>query len=94
MGWMMKLYTKSTRQFQIVMYEAMEQPDGSYLNNQGTIAWYNKEGKVHKEDGPAIITNGGDILWYHHGTRYSFANWLTVTPASEEHKMLLRLQYE
>jgi hypothetical protein len=84
----------STRNFQMVIFDAVEQPDGSYLNNADTISWYNAVGQVHREDGPAIITNDGAIMWYLHGTRYSFDEWFEVTKASDETKMLLRLQYE
>jgi ribosomal protein S16 len=83
----------STRDFQIVIYDAVEQPDGSYLNNKGTIGWYNKHGRVHKEDGPAMITESGAIFWYHNGVRMTFEDWLTKSTASDEHKMMLRLQY-
>jgi hypothetical protein len=36
-------------------YEAVEQPDGSWLHNDGDVCWYNEECKYHREDGPAII---------------------------------------
>jgi len=75
-------------------FDAVEQPDGSYIDEFGDILWYNKVGKRHREDGPAIIYDDGDSAeWYFHGTPYPFNEWLSRTSSSDETKMLLRLQY-
>ena len=75
---------------------AVEQSDGSYISSTtGYIYWYNEEGDIHREDGPAIYGGGsGDIYWYINGTKiYTFNEWIKLTPISDEQKMLLRLQY-
>ena len=44
------------RNYDINYLAAVEQADGSYLNEYGDITWYdNEEGRRHREDGPAII---------------------------------------
>jgi hypothetical protein len=87
--------TKNHRDFAINQRGAELQPDGSYLNEYGLITWYNDAGSVHKEDAPAIIDMRNDrIRWFLNGTSYSFNEFLTLTPISDETKMLLRLQYE
>ena len=48
----------SSRDYDIFFDGAVEQSDGSYLNKYGTITWYNEEGEIHREDGPAIIYGG------------------------------------
>jgi len=72
---------------------AVEQSDGSYLSVYGDTTWYNEEGQLHKEDGPAIILGDGDIVWYLHGLGSSFDEWCIKLNKSDEEKMLLRLQY-
>ena len=78
-------------------HKAVIQPNGSYLNKYGTINWFNNQGQYHRLDGPAIIYddwNSGEISWYINGTQYDFKEWLTLTPITDEQKLLLRLQYE
>jgi hypothetical protein len=72
--------------------DAVEHPDGGYINKIGTIIWYNDEGQVHREDGPAFI--GRDIAWYFNDVGYSFDNWCIAANKTDKDKMLLRLQYE
>jgi hypothetical protein len=73
--------------------DARLQPDGSYLDNEGDIIWYNEEGAWHNDDGPAIIKSDGQLWWYLNDKEYVFKKWLALTQASDETKMLLRLQY-
>jgi hypothetical protein len=73
--------------------DARLQPDGSYLDNEGDIIWYNKQGEWHNDDGPAIIKSDGQLWWYLNDKEYSFINWIKRTPVSDEQKLLLRLQY-
>lgn len=43
-----------------------ERPDnftGSIENESGDVAWY-LDGKVHREDGPAVIWENGVKSWY------------------------------
>jgi hypothetical protein len=79
-------------------FGAEEQPDGRWLHNDGDVYWYNEAGDVHREDGPAIIRHAlhPDFLapcWRFNGATYSFDDWFKVTTASDEQKLLLRLQY-
>ncbi len=38
-------------------------PDGSYIDNNGNIG-YIKDGKWHREDGPAMVWADGSMWWY------------------------------
>ena len=71
---------------------AVEQPDGSYLHNDGDIFWYNEVGQRHRKDGPAVIKSDGEIYWYFNGREYKFDDWLKLNKTDEQ-KMLLRLRY-
>tara|TARA_B110000902_G_scaffold214945_1_gene247195 strand:- start:191 stop:460 length:270 start_codon:yes stop_codon:yes gene_type:complete len=75
---------------------AVEQPDGSYIDEFGDILRYNKVGQRHGEFGPAIIYDEGDYSaeWYFHGRSCSFDEWLKLSTISDEQKMMLRLQYD
>jgi hypothetical protein len=87
----------SNRDVAIVMSNAVEQADGSYINKYGRIAWYNDEGALHREDGPAIIHTGCGSRcrshWWLYGINYSFNKWLIKVNKTDEEKMILRLQY-
>ena len=85
----------STRDYHIRKYGAVEQPDGSWLHNRdGEIYWYNENGDVHREDGPAIVYPSGDVEWYLYADECdTFEEWLEYTPISDEDKMMLRLRY-
>jgi len=83
----------NNREVHIIEFGAVEQSDGSWLHNDGDKYWYNDEGAVHRDDGPAFIEPEGCVYWYLKDQRYSFDNWLNVLPISDEEKMLLRLQY-
>ena len=85
----------SNRDYHIKKYAAVEQSDGSWLHSRdGDVYWYNEEGYLHREDGPAITYRLGYIQWYLHGDQYhSFNQWLEESPIPDIDKMLLRLQY-
>lgn len=36
-----------------------------FINHQGTKAYYNDDDVIHREDGPAIITLSGRVVWCH-----------------------------
>ena len=84
----------SKRSFDIREYTSTRQPDGSYINDMGTIHWYNTTADIHKEDGPAVIYANGTSGWFFKGEHYSFNEWLKRTPIPDEQKLLLRLQYD
>ena len=83
---------KSYRDFAINQYGAVEQSDGSYVDREGNITWYNDAGEWHREDGPAVIKSDGEIYWYFNGREYKFDEWLKLNKTDEE-KMMLRLRY-
>jgi len=83
----------STRDEDIRLFGAVEQSDGSYVDNDGDIFWYNELGQRHRKDGPAVIKSDGEIYWYFNGDYYLFNEWCIVSNKTDEEKMLLRLQY-
>jgi hypothetical protein len=74
-------------------YDPKVQLDGSYIFSDGAQRWYDNDGHLHREDGPAIIYKNNHILWVLNGTQYDFKEWLTLTPITDKQKLLLRLQY-
>jgi|TARA_R110000744_G_scaffold10406_1_gene32505 hypothetical protein len=90
----------SNRNFDMI-FGAVEQSDGSYIDRDGTITWYTEAGKYHNEDGPAIAFPSGGIRWYAtgqfgwylNGIHLSLSEWLIESNKTDEEKMLLRLQY-
>jgi hypothetical protein len=86
---------RSSKLVHISEYNAVEQSGGSWLHDDGEIFWYNKEGEVHREDGPAVIYPDGRVEWWWHDDEYPFYEWLEETPLSlsDEEKLLLRLCY-
>ena len=83
----------SNRNFDIRLYGAVEQGDGSYIDRYGTITWYTEAGEYHNEDGPAIKYDGGNVEWCLNNKIYKFAEWLIESNKTDKEKMLLRLQY-
>jgi len=41
------------------------------IDKYGNREWYNKSGKRHREDGPAVEMNSGGKYWYLNGTYYT-----------------------
>lgn len=37
------------------------------ITSDNTFKWYNSEGQLHRENGPAIIYKDGTREWYIHG---------------------------
>jgi hypothetical protein len=84
----------NTREINISNFGAIEQSDGSYIDTYGDIAWYNKAGQYHREEGPAVIYASGRSYWYLNSKEYdSFDDWLIKANISDKSKMMLRLQY-
>jgi hypothetical protein len=82
------------RDHDIMYWDAILQPDGSYMDGGGRVGWYNAAGERHKEDGPAVIYANGRSYWYLNSKEYySFDEWLRALNISDEAKMMLRLQY-
>jgi hypothetical protein len=84
----------SIRDFSIRYHKSILQPDGSYIDRNGRIDWFNEEGESHREDGPAVIHKPSEFGWRLNDVIYSFNDWLKLTPIPDEHKLILRLQYE
>jgi len=85
----------SNRDYHIKKYAAVEQSDGSWLHSRdGDVYWYNEEGYLHREDGPAVISSdGGVVEWWLNGNYYYVDDWLIELNKSDECKMMLRLCY-
>jgi hypothetical protein len=85
----------SHRDYDVTDNGAIEQPDGSWLHDDGDIiSWYNEAGEYHRADGPAVIFSDGIEFWWLNGIPYSFDDWLLTLNKPDETKMILRLQYE
>ena len=48
-------------------YVDYEEPD---TDRYGTIRWYNEDGELHREDGPAVEDADGGKEWYINGNRH------------------------
>ena len=46
-----------------------ESKNGKFKDEMGNSFWY-LNGKLHREDGPAMILNEGSKFWYLHGMRH------------------------
>jgi hypothetical protein len=77
-------------------YDAIEQPDGSWLHDDGDVYWYNELGEIHRDDGPAILRPYMEytcVDWFFNDEEYSLEGWLYLSTIPDEDKMLLKLQY-
>jgi hypothetical protein len=83
----------SHRFYSIKYLKATQLPDGSYIDPDGNIRWFNEEGEHHREDGPALIFHNAGVRWRLNGSNYSFNAWCEKINISDEHKLLLTLQY-
>ena len=69
------------------------------LRDNGTENWRDKRGRLHREDGPAVVFPfggpfGGRVLWFIGGIRYrTFSEWCLDANPTEQEKMLLVLKY-
>ena len=78
---------------------AVQQSDGSYIDKNNEITWYNEQEQMHREDGPAIIYpvtgwNSEEVEWWLNDEEYTLDEWIKLTPISDEEKMMLKLQYD
>jgi hypothetical protein len=58
----------------------------------GSKYWY-LTGKLHRIDGPAIEDIDGTIEWYLSNIKYSFAEFITKAPITQEEIAILKLKY-
>ena len=90
---------KSSKESDINDLLAVEQSDGSYIDKNNEITWYNKHEDMHREDGPALIYPvggwyvGGAVEWWLNNTEYTFDEWCIALNKTDEEKMILKLQY-
>jgi|TARA_R110000765_G_scaffold381040_1_gene472266 hypothetical protein len=90
----MSVFEGSFREELIERYGAVEQSDGSYVDEFAATSWYNEEGSLHREDGPACIYDDGSVNWCLNGLTYpSFNAWCNKLNKTDEEKMMLRLRY-
>tara|TARA_R110000764_G_scaffold230707_1_gene322013 strand:- start:322 stop:591 length:270 start_codon:yes stop_codon:yes gene_type:complete len=69
------------------------QDDGSYLDKNGGIRWYNEEGDFHNDNGPMSIFADGNLVWALDGKLLTFAMWLERVNKTEAEKMWYWLRY-
>ena len=91
---------ESSKESDMDRFDAVEQSDGSYIDKNNEITWYNVHEQMHREDGPALIYPAGgwyldgEVEWWLNDVFYNtFSEWLIKLNKSDEDKMLLRLQY-
>ena len=59
-------------------------PNGGYVRtySDGNKYWYDKDGKLHRDDGPtAVFRDVGSVYWYIHGrnvTEDEYNEWKAV----------------
>ena len=58
---------ESSKESDMDRFDAVEQSDGSYIDKNNEITWYNVHEQMHREDGPAIERSDGDKFWYLNG---------------------------
>ena len=46
----------------------------SHTDGRGTIT-FRQYGRLHREDGPAVEYEDGNVAWYIHGQEYKFDLW-------------------
>ena len=66
--------------------------DDPIIYADGDKSWW-LNGKLHREDGPAIIDANGNNYWSLNDTYYEFDDWLKLTPISDEDKFMMKLTY-
>ena len=59
----------------------------------GTTFHKNKDGKIHRDDGPAVITKDFEFYWAVNGEFYSFEDWCIELNKSDEEITKLKLKY-
>ena len=61
-------------------------------DENGTKYWY-LNGKLHREDRPAVEYANGAKYWYINGKKYTFSEWCELTDKSYEEKCELVFNY-
>ena len=64
------------------------------IDEYGTQRWY-KNGKIHREDGPAVIYADGFQAWWLYGKNYEFNDYVNeIFPLNCKEKMVFLLKYQ
>lgn len=64
------------------------------INQYGEEVWLNREGKYHREGGPALIAPNGTTAWYIGGQyMHSWREYQMNTGCSDEILSVLKLKY-
>lgn len=50
-------------------------------------------GFTHRTDGPAVVFNSGEAVWYINGTWYPFETWCKVLNKTPAEITALRIEY-
>ena len=48
------------------------------VDELNTIRWYNEQGKLHREDGPAVEYANSDKVWYINGEKLTEAEFNAI----------------
>ena len=68
-------------------------PDGIHVDIDDDI-FYIKDGKIHREDGPAVFERGIEEWWLDGQCFSTFDQWLEMNDQiSDEDRTLLKLEY-
>ena len=68
-------------------YDPAVIPDGHWIDKWGDEVWV-KDGKWHREDGPAFINTHGVEIWYKEGKQHHADGPALVTPGGKYHWFL------
>ena len=69
--------------------------DGPAIEWHDGEQWWYLKGQHHRIDGPAMVWDRKrTVKWFLYDQKYSLNDWLSAnTEISEEHKLMLKLQY-
>ena len=70
-----------------------EMLDGHWIDADGWEVCV-KNGRYHREDGPAVIYPNGETNWFINGIEYILDDWLeTNNKITDSQKVLIKLKY-
>jgi hypothetical protein len=85
---------RSMREYNAKHYGEVAQRDGSYINQYGSVSWYNAAGDFHRQDGPATLLESEKMFsWWLNGEYYTFESWCKKLNKSGNELTLLQAAY-